>query len=202
MKEVGLPVVIRAPQADETIHYKVSPRRLAAQIAREKAESLAGHHIPAIIIAADTIVVAPDGKTVFGKPRNVGDAARMLRTLSGREHTVHTAYCILQTGTPRPKRILRVITSRVRVRKLTTADIRNYIATGEPMDKAGAYAAQGCGMALIESIRGSYTNVVGLPMAQLLADLEFEFGLPLFALFQRKRKKPKARRKGVRVQHV
>lgn len=76
--------------------------------------------------------------------------------------------------------LTRVVTSRVKMRKLTSREIARYVKTGEPMDKAGSYAAQGVGMALIETIQGSYTNVVGLPMCQLIADLEKEFGIPLF----------------------
>ena len=101
----------------------------------------------------------------------------MLGRLAGRTHTVHTGYCVYRAGA-RP--ITRVASSRVTMRKLTRADIRRYVDTGESMDKAGAYAAQGFGMTLIERIGGSYTNVVGLPLAQLLLDLERAIGVPPF----------------------
>ena len=102
----------------------------------------------------------------------------MLASLAGREHTVLTGYCIFPVvkGEIMPA-LTRVVVSRVAMRKLSRAQIQNYIRSGEPMDKAGAYAAQGLGMGLVESLNGSYTNVVGLPMCQLLMDLESEFGV-------------------------
>ncbi|MGZ6309765.1 MAG: Maf family protein, partial [Bdellovibrionota bacterium] len=109
------------------------------------------------------------------------DAKAMLKLLSGKTHTVLTGYCLLEAVSGgKSRRISRVISSRVKMRKLDAAAIARYVATGEPMDKAGSYGAQGLGMALIEEIRGSYTNVVGLPMAQILSDLEKSFGIPIF----------------------
>ena len=101
----------------------------------------------------------------------------MLGALGGRTHTVHTGYCLIQGV----RVFSRVVTSRVRLRKLSPADIARYLATSESMDKAGAYAAQGFGAALVERISGSYSNVVGLPLAQLLGDLEREFGIAPFS---------------------
>jgi septum formation protein len=141
------------------------------------------------------------GKRVLGKPESARDAAWMLGLLSGRTHTVLTGYCVLRlTPAAAPRRagavarrsvagarprygthlLVRVVTSRVRMRKLSARDIAAYVRTGEPMDKAGAYAAQGIGMALIESLSGSYSNVVGLPICQLMQDLELRFGVRLF----------------------
>jgi septum formation protein len=156
-----------------------------ARLASEKAGSVMQmalwKHGAALIIAADTIVVAPDGRTVLGKPRDEAEARRMLGKLAGRTHTVLTGYCILAAAREmEPERIVRVVTSRVTMRKLDKSAIERYVASGEPMDKAGAYAAQGLGNALIDRISGSYTNVVGLPMTQLLQDLERKFELPLF----------------------
>ena len=126
-------------------------------------------------------MVSPDGRKILGKPVNAQDAERMLSRLSGRQHTVLTGYCVWQTGGAKAQRsLVRIVSSKVRLRKLSKKQIRFYIETGEPMDKAGSYAAQGRGMALVEDM-GSYTNVVGLPMGQLMADLEERFGVPFFS---------------------
>ncbi|HLE00442.1 MAG TPA: Maf family protein [Bdellovibrionota bacterium] len=186
MSQVGLEVDSLRPIADESVLRHESPMRMVARLAREKALSLtpagpktAPPRSRTLIIAADTTVVAPDGKSIFGKPRNRKDAARMLRALAGKTHTVLTGYCIVEISR-KPKRHTRVVSSRVRMRPLSRPQIERYIDSGEPNDKAGAYAAQGLGMALIEGISGSYTNVVGLPMAQLLSDLDKIFGIALF----------------------
>jgi septum formation protein len=108
----------------------------------------------------------------------------MLRAISGKTHTVLTGYCLLTSDVGRRgsgrTSVVRVVRSKVKIRKLSSRDLAAYLKTGESMDKAGAYAAQGYGAALIEGIDGSYTNVVGLPMAQLAWDLEAAFGVPLF----------------------
>lgn len=201
LTQAGLPPIVVHPDADETEIKGESPRTMVSRLARDKAEAVATRILaglapgvrrdfPAVIIAADTTVVSPDGKKILGKPINKTDARRMLTRLAGREHTVLTGYCILSLdplGTSktymRPYSshlLVRVVVSRVRMRKLSQVDIARYVLTGEPMDKAGAYAAQGVGMALIESISGSYANVVGLPICQLAQDLEERFGLSLF----------------------
>ena len=196
LTQAGLAPKVVAPDADETMLPRESPRAMVARLAREKAEAVAarllagavpGHKRgPTLIIAADTTVVAPDGKKVLGKPRDARDARRMLGLLSGRAHTVFTGYCVLELqpargrGPYRSHMLVRVVSSRVRMRKLSRKDIEAYVLTGEPMDKAGSYAAQGIGMALIEGINGSYANVVGLPVCQLLQDLESRFGVALF----------------------
>ncbi len=185
LNQVKLPVQVRSPTCDEKIVRGEKPAKMVVRLAREKAESVLmpalWEHGSALIIGADTTVVAPNGRTILGKPRDAREAEGMLKKLSGRTHTVLTGYCVLAGAREaEPERIERVVTSRVRMRKLSAAAIREYIKTGEPMDKAGAYAAQGLGMALIESITGSYANVVGLPVAQLLMDLEKRFGISPF----------------------
>jgi septum formation protein len=185
MNQVGIPVVIVSPTSEEIVRKGEPPARMVARLAVEKAESvlesIRKKHGSALIVAADTTVVAPDGKTVLGKPKDPKDAVRMLSKLAGRKHTVITGYCVLSfSGSGAPKQLIRAIRSRVSMRPLTKLTIERYVETGEPMDKAGSYAAQGMGSALIESIAGSYTNVVGLPMAQLLMDLEKEFGISPF----------------------
>lgn len=189
--DVRLPIEIESPNTDETAKRGESPKQLVSRLAREKAESAVPgalkKHSHFILLAADTIVVAPNGKAILGKPKNAKDALRMMRLLSGKTHTVLTGYCILgvhthQTGSPR--KIVRVVKSRVKMRAASTDTLKRYIATGEPMDKAGSYGAQGLGMAFIEKIDGSYTNVVGLPIAQVLADLEKLTQSPLFGWLQ------------------
>lgn len=128
----------------------------AAYIARSAAED-------EIVLAADTIVVR-DG-AILGKPKDKADAFSMLRSLSGREHTVYTGVCIALPGEG-GKREAFSCASAVRFYPLSDAEIRSYIATGEPMDKAGAYGIQGCGCLLVEGIEGDYFNVMGLPIAQ------------------------------------
>lgn len=184
MQQVGVRVEVRKPEADETPLRRESPRALVTRLSRSKAASVAASlHLdgsPTLVIAADTIVVAPDGKRILGKPTDAADAEKMLRSLSGRKHTVLTGYCLHPVSMPSRRVFCRVVTSRVQMRKLTREQIQFYISTGEPMDKAGAYAAQGRGMALVEALTGSYTNVVGLPMCQLLSDLETKFDFPVF----------------------
>jgi septum formation protein len=147
---------------------------MVQRLAKDKAVSvlhrLLPQHPELVVIGADTTVVSPRGR-VLGKPRDASEARRMLSELSGRLHTVLTGYCLCIASAGKIRMIERVVNSKVRIAKLSQDIIRQYIDTGEPMDKAGAYAAQGIGMLLIEEIRGSYTNVVGLPMAELLSDL-------------------------------
>lgn len=188
MKLAGLSVQIQSPDIDETPKRGESPKALVARLAREKALSVANRGFQGgasevqLVIAADTIVVSPNGKKILGKPADETDARKMLASLSGKKHSVFTSYCVVpvkrngSVGKP----LVRVVGSKVKMRKLTARDIDRYIKTGEPMDKAGSYGAQGKGMVLIEGIQGSYTNVVGLPMCQLLADLEKHFKVPLF----------------------
>lgn len=180
LADAGLKVKVLAPDSDEKRLPGEPARRFVARVAREKAASVA-RRPDAIIIAADTIVVSPEKQEILGKPKSIADARRMLRLLSGKTHTVLTGYCVFGVNTDGiPREVSRVVSSQVKMRVLDDATIRRYVASGEPMDKAGSYAAQGLGMALIEKISGSYTNVVGLPIAQLLKDLETHFGIPLY----------------------
>lgn len=185
MNQVQLLVQVERPDADETPRRGESPRALVLRLSRAKGESVLmdalREHGAAMIIAADTIVVSPDGKKILGKPKDADEAKRMLKMLAGKTHTVLTGYCLIAAAREEKPRILsRVISSKVKMRPLNNAAIARYVASGEPMDKAGGYAAQGLGTALIEKISGSYTNVVGLPISDLLLDFENKFDLPLF----------------------
>ncbi len=180
MKDIGFTFEVIRPDVDEIEAKGESPRKMVERFATEKA--LAGIEKARLIspsgvlISADTTVVSPDGKKILNKPVSVDDAVKMLARLSGASHTVLTGYVICEY---RDGKITRwhpsVVKTTVTMRKLSPGKIREYVGSGEPMDKAGAYGAQGIGMCLIESIRGSYSNVVGLPMAELTHDLEKKF---------------------------
>jgi septum formation protein len=143
------------------------PEQYARRVAREKAQDVAQRQPGAWVLGADTVVVI-DG-VILGKPRDAADGYRMLRLLSGRTHQVLTAFALVDgSGTVRTN---QVVTSHVAFKLLSDARIQTYLATGEPFDKAGAYAVQGVGASLIERVEGSYTNVVGLPMDEVLAAL-------------------------------
>ena len=187
LSHLGLEVEVLPPVADETPRKKEKPKALVSRLSRAKAESalaqLGTRLESGVVIAADTIVVAPGGKKILNKPHSRNEAIQMLRALSGKQHQVLTGYCLAPFGhhgaKTKPAKV-KVVSSRVKMRKLSTAEIERYVDSGEPMDKAGSYAAQGKGMALIESIDGSYANVVGLPVCQLLLDLKAMTGVELF----------------------
>ena len=145
---------------DETVPEGMNPVEGAEHTAAVKAMAVAFMNTEAVVIGADTIVVL-DGE-VLGKPKDKADAADMLRKLSGREHEVITGVCLAYKGKYETFHCL----SKVKFYELTDDEIRHYVASGEPMDKAGAYGIQGKGMMLVESINGDYCNIVGLPVAQ------------------------------------
>ena len=164
--------IIRPAQGEEIIDPDLSPDKLVEELSRQKcAEVAALSDADDLVIAADT-VVAIDG-TVLGKPRSEQDAYAMLSRLSGRHHTVYTGVTVSRGG----KVLTAHEATRVHFRPLTSAEIETYIATGEPMDKAGSYGIQGYGAMLVEGISGDYFNVVGLPLCRLylmLKELEAE----------------------------
>jgi septum formation protein len=156
---------------DETPHPGEPPTDYAVRVARDKANAVEGRcrESGATILAADTVVVAND--EILGKPRDPDDSRRMLRLLSGRAHDVHTAVVIRQESAERSE----VATTRVWFRPLDETEISWYVESGEPEGKAGAYAIQGRAARFIERIDGSWSNVVGLPVAtvhRLLAQLQ------------------------------
>lgn len=150
-------------RGEELAHPELAPDALVRELARCKAAEVAAAHAGPedAVIAADTVVVL-DG-AVLGKPRDKADAARMLRSLSGRSHTVFTGLCVMRGG-----RVLsHAEESRVYFRPLGEDEIGRYIATGEPMDKAGAYGAQGFASLFVERLEGDFFNVMGLPLCAL-----------------------------------
>ena len=172
LAQMGVPQFEVVPALGEEIASPgLSPAQLVEVLSRQKAEEVAVQAGPDdVVIAADT-VVAVDG-AVLGKPRDPADAARMLSLLSGRAHTVYTGVTVRRGTFSRPAHEA----TQVRFRPLTQSEISAYIATGEPMDKAGAYGIQGRGCVLVEGIDGNYHNVVGLPTC-LLAGMLRQVGI-------------------------
>ena len=162
LEGAGVSFVVRPADLDEAVLPGEEPRAYARRVARDKALAVEGERV----LAADT-VVALDGR-VLGKPADAEEARRILGELSGRTHTVYTAVA-LRVGS---KVHERVCATQVRFRTLSGRDIDGYVATGEPFDKAGGYGIQGHGGALVDRLRGSYTNVIGLPLRETLALLE------------------------------
>lgn len=186
MGQVGLAPIVLSPHSLEKTKPGEKPNRMVLRLAQEKAESVQEEaldkHEHCLILAADTIVVSPDRRKILGKPKDEKQAIQMLKSLSGKTHSVFTGYTLLQVDRwGNNQKVSRVVRSTVKMRALKPAVIARYVASGEPLDKAGSYAAQGLGMALIEEIRGSYTNVVGLPLSHVLSDLEKFFDFTLFS---------------------
>ena len=153
----GLPFTIDAPDVDESC--TLPPREAVKELSCRKAMAAAALHPGCVILAADTLVSVDD--QALGKPRDPEDAFRMLKSLSGRWHQVYTGVSVINAdGTLHSE----VCTTDVHFETMTDEAIRRYIATGEPMDKAGAYAVQGIAGLWIDELRGSHTNVIGLPM--------------------------------------
>jgi septum formation protein len=167
LQKVGIAFTVIPSNTPEAVQPGETPQAYALRVAAEKAWEVASKHAGAWVLGADTIVEI-DGE-ILGKPRDAEDGQRMLSTLSGRTHQVMTAFALFDgDGQMRTRQI---VTTRVTFKVLSDAQIREYVATGEPCDKAGAYAVQGLGAALVERVEGSYTNVVGLPMDEVRAAL-------------------------------
>jgi len=155
----GIAFTAQPADIDETHRPGESPIAFTLRLAREKAEAIARKDPGATILGADTIVVCDE--EILGKPADEADAARMLKKLSGRAHQVVTGVALLSTrGLD-----ARTETTTVTMRAISDEEIAAYIATGEPMDKAGAYGIQGGAAAFVARIAGDYTNIVGLPIA-------------------------------------
>jgi septum formation protein len=166
LRAAGFAFDVQPAGADETVHPGELPEPYARRVAQAKARAVASAAGPRIVLAADTIVVA--GGEVLGKPVDAGDAARMLRRLAGRRHEVLTAVVLLAPGR---MPLIHVETTAVEFLPLSEAEIAWYVATGEPADKAGAYGIQGLASRFVSRIEGSYSNVVGLPIARVYSML-------------------------------
>jgi nucleoside triphosphate pyrophosphatase len=169
LRSAGIPFVVQPTEIPEIARPGEHPQTCAERLAREKALAISREQPTDLVLGADTIVVV-DGE-MLGKPLDVADAARMLRLLSGRSHQVITGVCLIGPTLGTENRELRTFqdirseTTTVFMDALSDTQIQSYIATGEPMDKAGAYAIQGIASRWIPRIAGDYPNVVGLPVA-------------------------------------
>jgi nucleoside triphosphate pyrophosphatase len=171
LEGMGLDFASVSPDIDETPRPGEAPRAYVERLARDKAAAVAADEGD-VVVAADT-TVACDGE-ILGKPVDPADARRMLLLLSDRTHDVHTGVAVRTGG----RTATRVVTTFVTMVPIGEADIAWYVGTGEPLDKAGAYALQGAGGLLVRSIEGSSSNVVGLPLAEL-AELLAACGWPV-----------------------
>jgi septum formation protein len=172
---IGIPHEVLPADVDEALLPGEDPAVHAERLARAKAQELAQHNPDAVVVGSDTIVVIDD--VVLGKPRDVAEARVMLRRLSGRSHTVMTAVAVARDG----RTVSAVELVGVTFRMLSDAEIDAYIATGEPMDKAGAYGIQGFGAVIVERVDGDYFAVMGLALGRLVRLLRevgvaYEFG--------------------------
>jgi septum formation protein len=180
LREIGIPFQVHAANINEDQIAGEAPIDYALRLAREKAQAVAAQYPQSYVLGADTIVVL-NGE-VLGKPKDHADAARMLRLLSGRAHEVTTAVSLIAPSTFSPSTVpsgtvvpftvvpgtlaeTRASTTKVYFRAIAEAEIQQYVAGGEPMDKAGAYAIQGGASRWTDRIEGEFSNVVGLPLS-------------------------------------
>ena len=165
--------LVRVPEVEETFPEGLTPQKVVSHISREKAEAASRLCGPEdIIITADTMVFLDQAR--LGKPRDEAHALEMLTALQGRKHTVCTGVSVCQGD----RRLTETESTDVFFRPASEAELRRYIATGEPMDKAGAYGVQGRGALLVERLEGDFFNVMGLPVLRLARILE-KFGISL-----------------------
>jgi septum formation protein len=171
LASLGVPIRVVPGDADETQRRGDSPAAYLARVVRHKLEDVARRiDAPAPgVVVADTIVVVDDD--ILGKPRDESEARHLLGRIVGRSHVVQTRYAIAVFPDLAAPRVERTVESRVTMRTASAEEVARYAATGEGLDKAGAYAAQGIGAFLVEKIDGSFSNVVGLPACELVLDL-------------------------------
>jgi septum formation protein len=180
LADLALDFTVRPPETDERPRPGELPPDLVSRLAREKA--LARIEAGELVLAADTVVVI-DGE-ILGKPADAGDARAMLARLAGRDHEVFTGVALADARATERRVAARVVRTQVRIRDMSAAEIAAYVAGGEPMDKAGAYAIQGWGAVYVETISGNYTNVVGLPIPAVEACFR-ELGLEITSFLRR-----------------
>jgi septum formation protein len=172
---IGIPHTVRPADIDESVLPGEHPLQYVERLARAKADRIVSFEPEALVIAADTIVVIDD--RILNKPTDRSDARQMLGTLQGRTHQVYTAVCVAWG----PRMAAAIEPVAVRFRPLSGVEIEAYIATGEPMDKAGAYGIQGYGATIVDRVEGDFFAVMGLPLVRLVAllrevGLAYEFG--------------------------
>jgi septum formation protein len=168
LRSVGLKLKIIPAHVDETYIDGESPQTHVRRLSSDKATVIADRHPKSLVLGADTIVVI-DG-LILGKPKNKSQARAMLERLSNRQHIVFTGFTIVSAGSGISK--TKVVRSAVRFKKISPEEMDWYVNCDEPYDKAGGYAVQGKGACFIKAIRGSYTNVIGLPLCEVLEELK------------------------------
>ena len=164
LKQAGINFVVVPSQIDESKIWMKKPEEYVKKLAEAKANDVAYKYPDSWVIGADTIVVI--GDAILGKPRSIDDARNMLLRLSGQTHQVYTGFAICCKA--RERLFSQIVKTDVLFKNLSEEEIQWYIHTPEPFDKAGAYAIQGMGTFLVRSIHGSYTNVVGLPVCEVI----------------------------------
>ena len=174
LEKLGLKFEVYPTELKEQYKRSANPRELVQSLSREKALAAANSYPDSFIIAADTIGWL-DGE-ILGKPADSREAHEMLKRMSGRSHLVITGYTIIDTASG--KQVSDSVETKVWFRKLTEVEIDAYVKTGEPLDKAGAYAIQGLGAIFVEKLEGDYFNVIGLPLCALAVALA-RFGISL-----------------------
>ncbi len=172
LEKIGLIFEVEPSNYEEDMPMGLEPHGFAKKLSLKKARVVAGKNKNSIVIAADTFIVFCG--QILGKPYTEKDAREMLEAISGKYHNVITGFSIIDTG--KNKTLSRSVETKVYIRKLTLVEIDAYVKSGEPLDKAGAYAIQGLGSIFVEKIEGDYYNVVGLPLSALTEALK-EFGI-------------------------
>lgn len=168
MKLLGVPFDVVVSDFDESLVTLKDPREFAEELSRKKAEIVAQKFENAVIIGADTVVAL--GSQILGKPKDEKDAERLLNLLSGTEHSIITGYTVMDVSSG--SIATRSVVSKVKLKELTRGEVKAYIVTGEPMDKAGAYAVQEKGGLFVERIDGDFFNIVGLPLKNIREELK------------------------------
>jgi len=167
LKQLGLAFEVIPAEAEEISPKHLSPHEVCEVNAHRKARAVARQHPDSLVIGADTVVAL--GMTIFGKPKDTSDAQRMLRALGGQTHHVITGIALMHLAARRER--LFAVSTMVVFRKLTAAQVSEYVAKVHTLDKAGAYAIQEYGEMIVEQINGSFSNVVGLPLERLEEEL-------------------------------
>jgi len=172
LARAGIEFDVEVSGFDENLKQTLKPKELVKQLALGKARAVAIHHKNAVVLGADSVAVYKG--QILGKPKNDRAARAVLRTLSGKEHTLVTGFAIIDAKTG--KTIVKVMETRVQFRALTSTEIDSYVKTKEPVTVAGGYAIQGGGASFAKQIKGDFYNIVGLPLATVVEELR-KFGV-------------------------
>jgi len=170
--KLGIPFTVEASEYEEDMTLKMSPKKLVMTLSNGKASAVAKKHKSGLIIGADTFVVF--NEHLLGKPKGKGEAKKMLQKLSGKRVDILTGMTIIDAVSGKKSCVTDV--TKVYIRKISKQEIDNYVATGEPMDKAGAFAIQGLGAVIVKKIEGNFMGAMGLPLFVLAKELK-KFGI-------------------------